>query len=302
MLGSEYFQLEPLQERNNFTIHRRGPTFGTTFLSFNVNPGASPDTGEPYVEAPKLDWFGNLQFRQAVAHSVDRDAIINGVQHGLAYPQWSSVSPAAGDFHNPDVRTYPYDLDEANGILDSLGWTDTDGDGVREDSNGNAIEFSLVTNTGNLVRQEVTQIIQQGMEAIGLKVDYQAIDFGVLVGQLTSTYDWEAMVIGFTGGPDPYSGIGFWHSSADLHLWYPNQPEPATDWEAEIDELYIMGSRELDPEARVEHYRKAQEVDSRECARHLHVADRAAHRHPQRLRQHHAHPVRALGHPLPVPD
>ncbi len=260
VLGEEYAQLEPLQDEGNFTIHRRGPNFGTTFLAFNVNPGVSPDTGQPYVAARKLDWFGNVQFRQAVAHSVDKDAIIEGVQHGLGYPQWSSISPAAGDFHNPDVRTYPYDLDKANEILDSLGWTDTDGDGIREDSGGNAIEFSLVTNTGNSVRQEVTRIIHQGMEAIGLKVDYQAIDFGVLVDQLTSTYDWETMVIGFTGGSDPYSGIGLWHSTGDLHLWHPNQPEPATDWEAEIDELYVMGSQDLDPVARVEHYRKAQEI------------------------------------------
>ena len=260
VLGEEYAQLEPLQEEGNFTIHRRGPGFGTTFLAFNVNPGVSADTGQPYLAAGKRDWFGNVEFRRAVAHSVDKDAIIDGVQHGLGYPQWSSVSPAAGDFHNPDVTTYPYDLDKANEILDSLGWTDTDGDGIREDSNGNAIEFRLVTNTGNSVRQEATQIIEQGMKAIGLEVDYEAIDFGELVDQLVSTYEWEAMVIGFTGGPDPYSGIGFWHSSEDLHLWYPNQPEPATDWEAEIDELYVMGSRELDDEARVEHYHKAQEI------------------------------------------
>ena len=260
VLGEEYAELEPLQEEGNYTIHRRGPGFGTTFLAFNVNPGVSAGTGQPYVAAGKRDWFGNVEFRRAVAHSVDKDAIIDGVQHGLGYPQWSSVSPAAGDFHNPDVRTYPYDLDKANEILDSLGWTDTDGDGIREDSNGNAIEFRLVTNTGNSVRQEATQIIEQGMEAIGLDVDYEAIDFGELVDQLVSTYEWEAMVIGFTGGPDPYSGIGFWHSSEDLHLWYPNQPEPATDWEAEIDELYIMGSRELDHEARVGHYHRAQQI------------------------------------------
>ena len=260
VLGEEFAELEPLQDDGNFTIHRRGPGFGTTFLGFNVNPGVDPDTGDPYVDAHKLGWFNNVQFRQAVAHSVDKDAIIDGVQHGLGYPQWSSVSPAAGDFHNPDVRRYPYDLDQANAILDSLGWTDTDGDGIREDSNGNAIEFRLVTNTGNSVRQEATQIIEQGMEAIGLDVDYEAVDFGVLVGQLTSTYDWEAIVIGFTGGSDPYGGINFWHSTADLHLWYPNQPEPATDWEAEIDELYVTGSQELDHEARVGHYRRAQEI------------------------------------------
>ncbi|MXZ98394.1 MAG: ABC transporter substrate-binding protein [Acidimicrobiaceae bacterium] len=260
VLGEEYAQLEPLQDEGDFTIHRRGPDFGTTFLAFNVNPGASPDTGDPYVAAHKLDWFGNVQFRQAVAHSIDKDAIIDDVQHGLGYPQWSSVSPSAGDFHNPDVRRYPYDLEKANAILDNLGWTDTDGDGTREDSDGNAIEFKLVTNTGNSVRQEVTQIIQQGMEALGLKVDYEAIDFGELVGQLVSTYDWEAVVIGFTGGPDPYAGISLWHSTGDLHLWYPSQPEPATDWEAEIDAMYVLGSQELDHARRVRYYLNAQEI------------------------------------------
>lgn len=99
------------------------------------------------VVPAKLKWFQNTQFRQAVAHSVNRDVIIREVQHGLGYPQWSSVSPAAGDFHNPDVRRYEYNIAEANRILDNLGWMDTDGDGVREDETGNTITFSMITNT-----------------------------------------------------------------------------------------------------------------------------------------------------------
>ena len=151
-------------------------------------------------------------------------------------------------------------FERANEILDSIGWIDTDGDGIREDSAGNKIEFTLVTNTGNSVRDKVTTIVHQGMEQIGIKVDYKLIEFGDLVSQLTQSYDWEAMVIGFTGGSDPYGGIGFWHSSEALHLWSPNQQQPATKWEAEIDELYIMGSQELDRDRRVEHYRRAQEI------------------------------------------
>ena len=260
VLGEEYAELEPLQEEGNFTIHRRGPGFGTTFLGFNANPGADPETGEPYVAGEKLEWFGNVQFRQAVAHSIDKDTIIAEVQHGLGYPQWSSVSPAAGDFHNSDVRRYEYDLDRANEILDGLGWTDTDGDGTREDGDGNEIEFTLVTNEGNSVREEVGRTVRRGMEQIGIRADFELVDFGDLVSQLTRSYDWEAMIIGFTGGTDPYGGINFWHSSEGLHLWYPNQPQPATEWEAEIDELYVMGSQELDHNVRVGHYQRAQEV------------------------------------------
>ena len=260
VLGEELEELEPLQEEGNFTIYKRGPAFGTTFLGFNMNPGKNQDTGELYLAPEKLEWFRNKQFRQAVAHSIDKDAIINGVQHGIGYPQWASISPAAGDFHNSNVRKYEYDVDRANEILDGLGWTDTDGNGIREDGEGNELGFSLVTNTGNSVGEKVGMIVHRGMEEIGLKVDYRLIEFGDLVSQLTGSYDWESMIIGFTGGSDPYGGISLWHSNGDLHLWYPNQLQPETEWEAEIDELYVMGSQELDRDKRVGYYRRAQEV------------------------------------------
>ena len=260
VLGEDYAALEPLQEDENFTIHKQGPAFGTTFLVFNMNSGKNPETGEPYVGAEKLNWFQNKQFRHAVAYSMDKDAIIEDVQHGLGYPQWSSISPAAGEFHNANVLKYPYDIDTANEILDGLGWKDTDGDGIREDGAGNKIEFSLVTNTGNSVRDRASQIIQEGLKEVGIQANYETIEFGDLVGQLTGSYDWEAVVIGFTGGTEPHGGINFWHSSEALHLWNPNQTQPATDWEAEIDNLYIIGSQELDRSKRVEHYHRAQEI------------------------------------------
>ena len=252
VLGEEFAELEPLQAEGNFTIYKRGPGFGSEFLTFNVNPEA--------VSPTKLTWFQNVRFRQAVAHIVDRDRIIDEVQHGLGYPQWSSVSPATGDFHNPSVRRYEYDTALANRMLDELGWVDTDGDGTREDDAGNSIAFSLVTNTQNSVREKIGRVIQQGLRDIGIQADYKLIEFSDLVSRLTSSYDWEAMIIGFTGGPDPYGGISFWHSSGIFHLWYPNQTEPATTWEAEIDDLYVRASQELDPDERVELYHRAQAI------------------------------------------
>ncbi len=259
VLGEEFALLDPVADAENFTLHRRGPGFGTNFLAFNQNPGSN-DAGEPYVDPVQLHWFQNVAFRQAVAHTMDKAAMIDGVQHGLGYPQWSSVSPAAGDFHNPEVRQYSYDLDRANEILDEMGWVDTDGDGIREDDLGNPISFTMVTNEGNSVRAEITGIIHEGMTAIGLDVDFRTVDFGDMVAQLTATFDWEAMVVGLTGSPDPFGGMTVWHSGEGLHLWHPNQPEPATEWEAEIDELYIAGSKELDHEQRVQHYWDAQAI------------------------------------------
>ena len=261
VLGEEFATLDPLQEAEEFTIFRRGPTFGSTFLAFNMNPGRNAETGEPFLDPDKLRWFENTRFRQAVAHAVDKESIIDGVQHGLGYPQWAFVSPAAGDFHNPDVRRYDFDIERANAILDGLGWMDSDGDGVREDYAGNALSFTLATNADeNTVRREVQRIVHEGLARIGVQADVVSVPFGDLVDQLTNTHDWEAVVIGFGGGAEPHFSIGFWHSSEALHLWNPNQLTPATSWEAEIDKLFVEGSQELDREQRVRRYHRAQEI------------------------------------------
>ena len=258
--GEHFPVLKPEEAEGNFTIHKQGPNFGTTFLAFNMNPGKNADTDQPYLTPEKLNWFRNKAFRQAVAHGIDKDSIINNVMNGLGYPQWSSISPAAGDFHNPNVRHYDYDIDKANEILDGLGWIDTDGDGVREDDEGNPLAFSLVTNTGNIVREKVCTMIKQDLKKAGIDVHYKPLEFNALVSQLTSTYDWETIVIGFTGGTEPHGGINFWHTSERLHLWYPHQPQPATPWEAEINELYIKGSQELDRASRLTYYHRAQAI------------------------------------------
>ncbi len=260
MRGEDFAILEPEQEAGNFTVYRRGPAFGTVFLGFNLNTGSNPETGEPYVTPEQLAWFSNVEFRRAVAHSIDKARIIDEVQHGLGYPQWSSISPAAGDFHNPDVRRYEFDVEGANAILDGLGWADSDGDGVREDADGNPISFKLVTNVDNDVRARVAAIIDEGLDLIGVDAQFEPIEFGDLVGQLTTTFDWEAMIVGLTGGTEPHFGMGVWHSSEGLHLWHPNQAAPATEWEAEIDALYVQGYQELNHERRVEHYHRAQAI------------------------------------------
>lgn len=260
--GEHFPILKPQEAAKNFTLYKRGPNFGTTFLALNMNAGKNPKNDAPFVEPVKLKWFRTLDFRKALAHSIDKDSIIDNVMNGLGYPQWAAVSPAAGDFHNPNVARYPYDIDKANALLDGLGWFDGDGDGVREDTEGNNIVFNLATNSGNTVRERVCTIMKQDLARIGIRANLRFLEFNTLVSQLTSTYDWEAIVIGFTGGVEPHHGINFWHSGERLHLWFPNQEEPATEWERRIDELFVSGSRELDHEKRVAIYHEFQKIAS----------------------------------------
>jgi peptide/nickel transport system substrate-binding protein len=55
------------------------------------------------------------------------------------------------------------------------------------------------------------------------------------------------MIIGLSGSNIfPSQGSNVWPSSGNLHMWYPQQEEPATDWEARIDYLYNEGNYTID--------------------------------------------------------
>lgn len=260
--GSDYGLLKPREAELNFTVYETGPAFSTSFVFFNMNPGINADTGEPFVEPHKRAWFENLEFRRAVAHAIDKQSMINIVMNGLGFPQESAMSPSAGFFHNADVVRYEYDLDRASELLEQAGFVDRNGDGVREDTEGHPLEFSLVTNAGNTERVQIMNIIRKDLEKLGMQVHVSQLEFNNLVNKLNSTFDWEAMLLGLTGGIEPHFGKNVWHSSGQLHMWYPRQTEPATDWEAEIDRIFVQGLQELDPDKRKQLYDRWQRIVS----------------------------------------
>ena len=118
--------------------------------------------------------------------------------------------------------------------------------GVRTDPKGNRLEFDLTTNTGSPERDQMCTIFKQDLESLGIKVNYRPLEFTTLVDKLDSSFDWDCVLIGFTGGVEPNDGANFYRSSGNLHIWNPNQPTPATPWEAEIDTLLDQGASEMD--------------------------------------------------------
>lgn len=260
--GMDYALLKPLEEKNDFKIYDLGPDMGSQFLFFNQNPLKNPKTNESFLAPYKLKWFKNLEFRRAVAHAIDKDKIIEIVKNGFGYEQNSPIGPAAGFFHNPDTQRYPYDLKKAKQILHDAGFIDRDGDGYLEDSVGHRVEFNLYTNAGATERIDIASIIRHDLESLGMKVNFQALEFNTLVSKLTSTFEYDAIVLGLTGGVEPHFGQNVWASSGGLHMWYPRQEAPATDWEKRIDEIFTLGVQELDEDKRKIFYDEFQMIVS----------------------------------------
>ncbi|HIE59477.1 MAG TPA: ABC transporter substrate-binding protein [Persephonella sp.] len=248
--ASDLYELIKNAKKKNFTIYNLGATPSTTFIVFNQNPKAP-------IEKYKLKWFQNKKFRQAISYAIDRKGIINLVYNGLAHPIYTAVTPANTRLFDENYYPkYPYNLKKAKKILLSIGFKEGK-DGFLYDSEGHKLKFTLITNAGNKEREAIGNIIKDDLKKIGIDVNFQTLDFNNLVSKLMSSYDFEAVIIGLTGSLDPYFGQNVWLSSGHLHMWYPNQKQPATKWEAEIDKLFEKASVELDPKKRDKLYKKA---------------------------------------------
>jgi peptide/nickel transport system substrate-binding protein len=254
--AEEVYPLEQKEKELDITVRKIGVDSGSLFFAFNRNPHHYVKNG---VTDPKLNWFTDLKFLTAVAHMIDKKAIIDLVFHGLAVPAVADISPANKIFHNPNLKDYDYDPKLAADMLESAGYHLVR-PGLRTDPKGNRLEFNLMTATGVPEGDQMCTIFKQDLESLGIKVNYRPLEFTTLVDRLDSSFDWDCVLIGFTGGIEPNDGANFYRSSGNLHIWDPNQPKPATPWEAEIDTLLDQGAAEMDLSKRPPYYWKIQQI------------------------------------------
>ncbi len=252
----EVIDLRDQQKKLGITVRQIGIDTGSLFFCFNRTPRHFVKNGVP---SPKLNWFTDLNFLRAMAHAVDKQGIINLCFHGFASPAVAEISPANKVFHNPDLKDYDYDLAEAARLLEAGGYHLVS-PGVRVDSKGNRLGFNLITNVETPERNQMCAIFKQDVESLGIKVNYRPLDFSTLVDKLDSTFDWDCILIGFTGTFEPNDGANFYRSSGNLHVWNPDQPKPATAWEARIDQLLDQGASVMDPEKRAPYYWEIQKI------------------------------------------
>ena len=122
---------------------------------------------------------------------------------------------------------------------------------VLRDRRGNAVEFSLITNSGNKMRERAAGLIQQDLSHIGIRLNVVTLDFASLIERITRNFNYEACMLGLVNVDlDPSAQMNIWLSSAANHPWNPSQRAPETLWETEIDRLMLAQVAEVSPARR----------------------------------------------------
>jgi peptide/nickel transport system substrate-binding protein len=242
----DYRQYEADQKAKGFTLHDVGPHFNTNFFWFNLNrvreSSRGKRAGDPKVEPHKFAWFSNRDFRRAISHAIDRDAIVKGPFYGHAVTTWSIMTSGNARWYDSTLTGADHDPARARALLDGLGLVDRNGDGVREDATGRPITFTLVYNADNKLRADMATLIQDDLAKVGVRMVPSGLDFSTLVARTRSDLQYEACLLGLGSAvpADPGMGPNFWKSTGIQHYWDVRQPpgRPDTRAEARIDSLF----------------------------------------------------------------
>ncbi|MDR1352840.1 MAG: ABC transporter substrate-binding protein [Treponema sp.] len=241
----------------DYTVYSNEGSQGANFWTFNQNPKNR--------DKPFYDWFTKTEFRQAMSALLHRERIISQVFRGLAAPKLHFF-PETNRFYDESIRLrYEYDPDRAVQLLASIGIT-RDASGVMRDSLGRAIEFNLAIQSDSTVYNDMASIIADELGRVGITANIRIVDFQKLVEELFETWDWESLLLALSGSNTfPSQGSNVWASGGNLHMWYPQQESPATEWEARIDYLYNEGAYTVDPAKAKVFWDEYQELILEQC-------------------------------------
>ena len=258
-IGAEnYALLSKDAQSRGYELFDLGPALEYTFLLFNLNDLKSPN---PDSLRAKQSWFQDVRFRQAVSLAVDREAIVKLVYAGRGAPLWGNVSPSNKFWVDASLAHPPRSLEHARELLKSAGFTWRDGRIL--DAQGRPVEFSIISSSSNTQRTKMATIIQDDLSQLGMSVQVVPLEFRAVLDRVFQTYDYDTAIMGLGGGDaDPNPEMNVWLSGGGTHLWHLGEPKPATDWEAQLDQLMQRQMVELNYEKRKHLYDEAQEIIS----------------------------------------
>ena len=222
----DYAPLKAAADQGRIRLVDVGLSLDTQMLWFNLSASA----------AGKRGWWLYDDFRRAISHAVDRKQFAQTVYLG-AEPAWSLVSPANRVWYSEDIPRPSYDLAEARRLLAGLELADTNGDGILEDASGTPVRFTVLVQSGITAAEKGAAFLRDALARVGIAVDVARLELNALIGRWAkSEYD-AVFHIMLATDTDPAGNTDLWLSSGSSHMWNPNQPKPATAWEARVDEL-----------------------------------------------------------------
>ena len=237
--GVQPHQVKRLQNDPRYQ-HFSGTAFGYTYIGYNL----------------RRKPFDDPRVRRALGMAIDVNQIID-------YVLYKQGEPITGPFvtqthyYNKNIAPLSYDPEGAQALLRAAGWM-RNAEGWCE-KDGQRLQFTLITNSGNDLRKAILAIAQDAWKRIGIDVQTDLLEWSVFIQERVNKLDFDALILGWQMGiePDLYQ---IWHSSQtdpyELNfVGFNNQT---------ADELIIKIRQEYDHDQQVAYCHQLHEIIARE--------------------------------------
>lgn len=196
--------------------------------------------------------LSDRRVRRALTMCIDLQSMINNLFHGTARAMNGPFTPDQWSY-NPEVPVVQYDPMGAQRLLNSIGWLDTNGDGIL-DKGGKPLKVEMLITGGNSPSAPFAQLFQAELKKIGVQLDVTTLDPSAFIQRvLSGNYGGAYLSWDLDPDPDPFS---LFHSSqmpphGQNFVFYSNP---------EADRLIEAGRREFNRSKRIDIYRQLHRI------------------------------------------
>jgi peptide/nickel transport system substrate-binding protein len=233
------------------------PSSNVEYLGLNLSARGTADASQPH---PVL---GDEAVRQALSLAIDRTPIVDELLGGRTE---AATSPIGLGWAAPEgLELPPTDPEQAMQLLEEAGWTDEDGDGIRE-KDGTRLSLEITTPAGQAVREQTEQVLQEQFSAIGVELTINNVPAATLFGNwdengMLKRGDFDIVMDTWGADLDPAAFLSTLFKSDQI----PSEENAGEGWnffrlqDEELDAAIDAGSASLDQDERRDAYRVAVE-------------------------------------------
>ncbi len=194
--------------------------------------------------------FNNLKVRQAVAHAIDKQYLLDKADYGLGK---IATGPLPSDFgwaYTADVAKYPHDPGRASKLLDEAGYPKND-KGIR-------FRTTLLWDRTVPLFTKTAEILREQLKAAGIDLELKPSDRATMLDQIFTKRDFDLWVHGLSSGGDPAIGIQRLYLSSNI------RPVPFSNASGyrnpTVDELFAKAASTPDQRSRAQLYQTLQKT------------------------------------------
>lgn len=235
--GVPFSDVARLRQQEDLAFEQRGYSYNAQiyYLMFNL----------------KRPTTGNLKVRQAFAHAVNKQGLIDTVWYGLSSPADGPIPKSLKRFYTQEKPAYAYDPALAERLLDEAGFPRKE----------NGIRFSLqldLSPSSNAFVQ-AGEYLRQNLLKVGIDLRPISSEPSTYLKKIWTNYDYDVIINGFSTLFDPEMGLTrqFWSKAVSPGVPYISATGYVSE---ETDRIIEAYQRELDPAKRAQLFHDLQRV------------------------------------------